>query len=137
MSYDGPDPTADRTVHVDQYTGKILAEVGYDDYSLPGKAMAVGIALHEGQMGLWNIVLNTLFCLGVILISISGIVMWWKRRPAGSLAAPPYPAGYRLPMAVMAIALAIIVLFPVTGIAVIAFAAIDFFWPTGRRLKAA
>jgi len=55
MSYDSPDPTADRTVHVDQYTGKILASAAFADYSLAGKAMAVGIALHEGQMGLWNI----------------------------------------------------------------------------------
>lgn len=52
MSYDSQNPTADRTVHVDQYSGKILASVSYDDYSMLGKFMAVGIALHEGQMGL-------------------------------------------------------------------------------------
>ena len=46
MDGDTTDPTGDRTVHVDQYTGKILAEVRFANYSPAGKAMAVGIALH-------------------------------------------------------------------------------------------
>ena len=51
MSYDSTNPTADRTVHVDQYTGRILADVKFADYPFFGKVMAVGIALHEGQLG--------------------------------------------------------------------------------------
>ena len=51
MSNDSPDPMSDRTVHVDRYTGKILADVGFADYSLAAKGMAVGIAFHEGDMG--------------------------------------------------------------------------------------
>ncbi len=58
MSYDGASPTLDRTVHVDQYTGRVLADVRYAEYGLAAKAMAVGIALHEGQLGLWNFALN-------------------------------------------------------------------------------
>ncbi|PKP67983.1 MAG: PepSY domain-containing protein [Alphaproteobacteria bacterium HGW-Alphaproteobacteria-5] len=93
MSYDSPDPTADRTVHVDRYSGRVLASVGFADYSLPGKAMAVGIALHEGQMGAWNIALNLAFAGSILFIALSGAVMWWKRRPEGGLrlAAPPLP----------------------------------------------
>ncbi len=66
MSYDSTNPTADRTVHVDQYTGKILADVKFADYPFLGKLMAVGIALHEGQLGWWNVALNALFCLSVV-----------------------------------------------------------------------
>nr|HMS96592.1 PepSY domain-containing protein [Tabrizicola sp.] len=66
MSYDGASPTLDRTVHVDQFTGKVLADVRYADYGVAAKAMAVGIALHEGQLGLWNFTLNALFCLSVV-----------------------------------------------------------------------
>ena len=93
MSKDIENATDDRTVHFDQYTGKVLADVGYSDYSLAAKAMAVGISLHMAQWGIWNYVLNTLFCLGVITICISGIAMWWIRRPAGKfqLAAPTKP----------------------------------------------
>ena len=67
MSYDSTNPTADRTVHVDQYTGRILADVKFADYPFLGKVMAVGIALHEGQLGWWNVVLNALFWVPILL----------------------------------------------------------------------
>jgi uncharacterized iron-regulated membrane protein len=129
MSYDSTDPTADRTVHLDQYTGKILASAAFADYPLGGKAMAVGIALHEGQLGLWNVILNMIFCLSVILISISGIVMWWKRRPAKQLGSPLYARDYRIPAAALAAGAAVSAAVPLGGLAIIAFAVIDFFLP--------
>ena len=135
MSYDSSDPTADRTVHVDQYTGKILADVKFADYPFFGKAMAVGIALHEGQLGWWNVVLNALFCLFVIFACVSGVVMWWKRRPQGELAAPRYPRGYRLTIGVAVIAVLVGLAFPLGGLAIVVFAVIDFLLP--KRLKEA
>jgi uncharacterized iron-regulated membrane protein len=48
----------------------------YADYSLPGKAMAVGIALQEGYICLFNIVLNIGFCLSVMFLCIGSVVMW-------------------------------------------------------------
>jgi uncharacterized iron-regulated membrane protein len=133
MDADTTDPTGDRTVHIDQYTGKILAEVRFADYSLPGKAMAVGIALHEATMGWWNTLLNTLFCLSVIFVTVSGLVMWWKRRPVGALGAPCYPRDYRVPRFILGAGLIVALLFPLTGIAIVIFAIIDFFLP--KRIK--
>ena len=135
MSYDSTNPTADRTVHVDQYTGKVLADVRFADYPLFGKAMAVGIALHEGQLGWWNVVLNAMFCLSVIFACVSGVVMWWKRRPQGELAAPRYPRDYRLTIGVAVIAVLVGLAFPLGGLAIVAFALIDFLLP--KRLKEA
>ncbi|WP_421693220.1 PepSY-associated TM helix domain-containing protein [Aestuariivirga sp.] len=135
MSYDSANPTADRTVHVDQYTGQVLADVRFADYPLAGKLMAVGIALHEGQLGWWNVVLNALFCLLVIFSCVSGVVMWWKRRPAGEFAAPRYPRQYRLGIGVAIIAVILGLAFPLGGAALLLFAAIDTFLP--RRLKEA
>lgn len=127
MSNDSPDPTADRTVHIDQYSGKILAEVAFADYSLPGKAMAVGIAFHEGDMGLWNIVLNTAFCISVIFISVSGLVMWWKRRPtgAGRLNAPPLPKDLPLWKGAVAVMLLVSLAFPMVGVTLLAVLLLD------------
>jgi len=126
-SYDSSDPTADRTVHIDQYTGKILAQVGFADYGLVAKSMAVGVALHEGQLGLWNVVLNIGFCLIVVFVCASGVVMWWKRRPAGALrlAAPPLPAGVPL-RGVAVIAVLLSLAFPVLGAVLLAVLALDF-----------
>lgn len=127
MSYDSTDPTADRTVHIDQYTGKVLADVRYADYPLVGKAMAVGIALHEGQMGWWNIALNWAFCALIILMCAGGSVMWWKRRPAGALrlAAPPVPADVPMVKGVLLIALFLSLAFPVLGLTLLGVLAVD------------
>lgn len=132
---DTHDPTGDRTVHLDRYTGKILADVRFADYGLAGKAMAVGIALHQGNLGLWNSALNVLLCLAVMFMGVSGIVMWWKRRPTGTLGAPLYPENYQVSGTILAIAIVVSIAFPLTGLSIIAFAAIDFVLP--RRFKEA
>lgn len=127
MSNDGPAPTADRTVHVDQYTGRILAEVGFADYSVYAKGMAVGIALHEGDMGWWNVALNTLFCLSMIFLAVSGVVMWWLRRPtaAGRLVAPPMPADMPLWKGAVVLGLLVAIAFPLAGITLLVVLALD------------
>lgn len=127
MSNDSPDPASDRTMHIDQYSGKLLAEVGFKDYSLAGQAMAVGIAFHEGDMGLWNIILNTVFCLSVVFIAVSGLVMWWKRRPAraGRLAAPPMPQNLPLWKGAVVVMLLVSLAFPMVGITLLIVLALD------------
>ncbi|MEM8959552.1 MAG: PepSY domain-containing protein [Pseudomonadota bacterium] len=128
MSTDSPDPTSDRTVHVDRYTGKILADVRYADYSLFGKAMAVGIALHMGTLGLWSVLANTVFCLVVLFLCVSGVVMWLKRRPdgAGRLAAPPMPRDMPLWQGAMLVGLAVSLAFPMAGIAILTVLVLDY-----------
>lgn len=134
MSTDSLDPTSDRTVHIDRHTGRILADVRYEDYSLMGKAMAVGIALHMGTMGLWSVLANTVVCLMVIFLCVSGVVMWWRRRPAGrlGLAAPPMPSDMPLWKAAVAVGLVIGIAFPLAGLT---FAAVLVFdWLVLSRL---
>ncbi len=133
MDGDTTSATGDRTVHVDRFTGNVLAEVSFADYSLAGKAMAVGIALHQGNLGPFNTALNLAFCLSVLFMCASGFVMWWKRRPSKRFGAPLYPKGYRSPKAVLLIGLAVCIAFPLTGIAVALFALVDFLLP--KRLK--
>ena len=127
MSNDSDRPSDDRTVHIDQYTGKILADVRFADYSVYGKGMAVGIALHEGDMGWWNVALNTIFCLSVIFVSVSGAVMWWMRRPfkAGRLAAPPMPREMPLWRGAVLIGLAVSLAFPMAGLTLLAVLSLD------------
>jgi uncharacterized iron-regulated membrane protein len=129
QSYDSATPMEDRTIHVDQYTGKILAEVGFADYSLGGKSMAIGIALHEGQLGWWNIALNSSFCLLVMAVAASGVVMWWKRRPVGSMSAPLYPKDYIVPKPAFALGAVLAIAFPMGGLAILLFAIVDMSLP--------
>jgi len=127
MNTDSTDPMSDRTVHIDQYTGKILADVRYADYSLAGKAMAVGIALHMGTMGLWSVLANTVVCLAVLFLCASSVVLWWKRRPAnaGRLSAPPMPKELPLWQGAVLVGLFVSMAFPMAGLALITVLAFD------------
>ena len=84
MSKDRISPLDDRTLHIDQYSGKLLMDIQFKDYSLMAKAMAIGIPLHMGLWGQVNLTVNVLICLLTIFLCISGTVIWWKRRPAKS-----------------------------------------------------
>ena len=128
-SGDSANPFGDRTVYVDRYSGAIISEVAYADYGIGGKAMATGIALHQGNLGWWNIALNLVFCAAIAFIAVSGVVMWWKRRPRGKFAAPSYPRQYRAPWPVIAIAIVVCLAFPLTGAAIAVFALIDVLLP--------
>jgi uncharacterized iron-regulated membrane protein len=126
MSNDGPDPSADRTIHIDQFTGNVLADVRYADYSVYARMMAWGIAFHEGDLGVWNLALNTLFCLSIILVTASGLVMWWKRRPsAARLGAPPRPAEIPYGKGALLVTLGLSLAFPMLGLTLLAVILLD------------
>jgi uncharacterized iron-regulated membrane protein len=134
ISYDGRNedaatPATDRYVYIDQYTGNILADVGLADYTLGGKVMAWGLALHKGLAGTVNFIFNLTYLSLVILMCVSGTIMWWKRRPAKALGAPMYARGTRIPTGVLIMGVIIAAAFPLGGAAIIAFAAVDFLLP--------
>ena len=126
MSNDGPNPAADRTIHIDQYTGNVLADVRYADYSVYARMMAWGIAFHEGGLGAWNLALNTLFCLSILLVSVSGLVMWVKRRPTGArLGAPPRPVDIPYAKGAILVTLGLSLAFPMLGLTLLAVILVD------------
>ncbi len=128
MSSDSTAATTDRTVHIDQYSGNVLADIAFADYSIYGMAMAAGIGFHMGTLGIWNIALNTMFCLSVMFLCVSGTVMWWKRRPlgAGRLVAPPMPANMPLWQGAVVTGLAISLFFPLAGLTLLAVMMLDY-----------
>ncbi|KQW32079.1 hypothetical protein ASE36_07745 [Rhizobium sp. Root274] len=127
MSNDSANPLDDRIVHIDQYTGRILADVGFADYGVAGKAMAAGVAFHEGAIGLWNLVLVTVLCLAIIFLSVSGFVMWFKRRPKGAarLVAPTVSEPGPLWKTGAVVMLAVSLLFPLSGAVLVAVLLLD------------
>ncbi len=128
MSRDVVDARKDRTLHIDQYSGKVLADIGWNEYGLGAKAMSAGIALHMGTLGWWNLALNTLFCLVTLLMCVSAVAMWWKRRPAGvfRLVAPPMPANMPLWKGAVAVLVVLGIAFPLAGAALLAVVLLDF-----------
>ncbi|GAB3479958.1 PepSY-associated TM helix domain-containing protein [Marinomonas epiphytica] len=117
----------DRTVHFDRYSGAVLADVGFMDYNWFAKSMAAGIALHMGQFGLWNLIACTLFALSVILLCVSGVIMWWKRRPSAkfALSPPPMPKNLSRWKHAVWLLLPISLLFPLAAVAMVSVIVID------------
>jgi uncharacterized iron-regulated membrane protein len=70
-------------------------------------------------------------------MAIAAVVMWWKRRPAGSLGAPAAPAGYRVGPAILAIAVTVGILFPLVGASLLAMLVIDWLLPPALRRRLA
>lgn len=98
--------------------------------SMIRNAVELGVQLHMGNyFGRANQVVMLIACLGVILLSITGPIVWWKRRPKGGLGAPRELAPLRLrTMALITIGLGL--MFPLAG------ASLAFGSYSRRRLRA-
>lgn len=122
------DLSKQRVIHLDQYSGKPLVDVSYADYGPLGKALEFGINIHMGQQfGVVNQIVLALACLGIVLLAVSGGVMWWKRRPKGSLGVPPMPQQKRILYGLIAILAIGGIIFPLVGMSLLVMLLLDLF----------
>jgi len=131
-----PDRVEDtRVVYLDQYSGKVLGDVGFKDWGPAAKAIEWGIAVHQGQeYGPLNRYLMLAGCIAVVLLAVSAVTMWWKRRPAGSLGLPPAPADPRAMRGLIAIMIGVGIVYPLVGASlVVAFLIDRAIWLARRR----
>ncbi len=119
-----------RTLYIDAATGAVRADIRYDQFGVGAKAFEWGIAVHQGtQYGWINRYLMLGGCIAIWLLAISGVLMWWKRRPPklskGRIGAPEAPPGPRVRAAVLGIVLPLAILYPLTGLSLVAALAIE------------
>ncbi|WP_189302766.1 PepSY-associated TM helix domain-containing protein [Streptomyces albospinus] len=121
------DPAKQRTLFLDQYSGKVLASYGWPQYGLLSKLVEEGIALHQGErFGLPNLLVALGTCLAVIGMAVSGVVMWWRRRPSGrGLGAPRRAQDARVTRGVALIMLVLGVAMPLAGISMLVILTLD------------
>jgi uncharacterized iron-regulated membrane protein len=120
------DITQERVIHLDQYTGEVLFDLGLNDLGALGWAAEWGISIHMGQaFGAANQIVLLLACLSMILLSVFGVMAWWKRRPRGSLGAPRYGRLPGVPVVVLGLCCASAILFPLVGLSMAVFALIE------------
>jgi uncharacterized iron-regulated membrane protein len=92
VSYFPADPQAERTLHIDRYSGQILSDIAYRDYGRVAQWISYGTSLHMGRyFGIANQLLASAISLGLAAMSVSGFVMWRKRKPGRAIAAPSRP----------------------------------------------
>lgn len=118
-------------LHLDQYTGEVVSQADWGDFPMGGAAQTIGIRLHQGELfGVANLILMLLACVAIIVISISGIVMWWVRRPQGKLAAPPRGSSLKASKPITILTLVFAVFFPLVGASIIVVGVGD--WLVGK-----
>ena len=125
------------TVHHDRWTGGEIMRIEFTDHNPVDRFMALGVAFHEGALFGWlNQAVGVIAALGVILLSATGGIMWWRRRPKGRLGTPPMPGDKRLAVGVVVLIVVLGVFLPMAGLTLLAALAVDMLISAGKRFGA-
>ena len=116
------DPAQRPSMHIDQYSGQVIAKTDWNTVPVLAKAVSYGIKLHRGEyFGVWNLILVLVTTLVLIFMSVSGIIMWLQRKPKGKLGAPKYPKDYQVPGWVIGTIIFYALFMPLLGASLVAF----------------
>ena len=114
------------TIFVEPSSGNVLKQNTYDDFGKGAQVIEWGVATHQGlEYGPINRWIMLAGCIGILLLAFSAPVLWWKRRDAGKLARPPRPRDDRRAKAGTMVAAVLGVLYPLTGVTVLAVLLVD------------
>jgi uncharacterized iron-regulated membrane protein len=112
-------------LQLDGRSGAVLTTAVSSDFPVIPRLVSVGIDLHEGSFfGRANQIFNTLMATALVWLSVTGFICWYKRRPRGSLAAPPKRA-LLYPKTVIATGGALCIALPLLGLSVLGIALLD------------
>jgi uncharacterized iron-regulated membrane protein len=112
--------TQDRPLRVDLVldgaTGALLHRTDFAQKPWLDRAIGTGIAAHEGALfGVANQIVSLLTVLGLVALSVSGLAMWWKRKPEGALGAPISLGRVRFSAGLVGLMVVLGVYFPFLG----------------------
>ncbi len=114
------------SLELDAASAAVMHRVDFDQRPLLDRVIGVGIAAHEGQLFGWlNQALGLFTALGLILVSLSALVMWWRRRSPDELGAPRALPGPRYAAALFALIVVIAVLLPMFGLSLLLVFALE------------
>ncbi|MGO3562008.1 PepSY-associated TM helix domain-containing protein [Pseudomonas helleri] len=101
---------------LDPVSGTVVKRVDFNQRPLLDRIIGYGVAAHEGQLfGLANQLLGLLTTFGLMTLSLSACVLWWRRRPQGVLGAPQAPADVRYPVVLLGILVLLGLYLPLLG----------------------
>jgi uncharacterized iron-regulated membrane protein len=126
-SADRPHPGNRFDLVLNAYDGSVLYRAGWERQTAFGKATAVGIPFHRGELGLWNQLLLFVFAAGVLFSTVSGWVMFFKRRRAGQLGLPKLlPGAWRAaPLWTVVLGIGLCVLMPLLALSALVLLAVE------------
>lgn len=130
------DPPSRMILHIDPYTAEVIQTIRFNEIGLAAQAAAYFYPLHVGSIFGWPTkVLATIACLLIIAMTITGVVMWWIRRPQGRSGFMPLPVLYRWPPLWWIAIAACGIVMPLFALSIIAVMGIEYtnYLLRGRR----
>jgi uncharacterized iron-regulated membrane protein len=106
--------------------GAVVSRTPFSARPLIDRMIGYGVAAHEGQLfGALNQALGVFTALGLIVVCLSAIRLWWRRRPSGELGARARIAGGRVPVALFVLIVALAIALPLLGLTLIAVVLVE------------
>lgn len=116
-------------------TGAIVSRKNFNQGMILDRVVGTGIAAHEGQLfGLINQLLGLVTAMGLVLLSVSAVVLWWRRRHVGVLGAPAPLARPRWSFALVVAVVALAIYLPAMAFSLIAVLLLE--WMVLSRVRA-
>jgi uncharacterized iron-regulated membrane protein len=120
---------------LDAETGAVVSRTEFAERTLIDRIVGYGVAAHEGQLfGWFNQALGVFTTSSLILVSISAIVMWWRRREPGTLGAPTAQDASPLALGVFVVIAILGLLLPLLGLSLLVVLAIERVWLRRSRV---
>lgn len=125
------------TISFDAHSGRELGRENFADKHVIDRVVGYGVAWHEGQLfGPVNQLIGVATAIALVTLTVSGFIMWRRRKPLGTLGAPPRSNLRAHSKAVVAITAFFFVTLPLFALSLVVLWLFDrFVLPKANRLS--
>lgn len=122
------------TALLDGETGEVQNVTYFSERPLIDRVIGIGISIHEGHYFGWaNQLLGLIVSLGAVGLSVTGSILWWRRKPLHRLGAPKPVPDMRMGRVVGGILLGLALFLPLLAFSIIILLLLE--WMVFSRLK--
>jgi uncharacterized iron-regulated membrane protein len=108
------------SITYDAMSGHEITRETFADKHPIDRVIGYGVAWHEGALFGWvNQLIGALTAIALITLSVSGFLMWRRRKPADTLGAPSFPDGRRIGLGVKLTGAVLFLLLPMFALSVL------------------
>ena len=119
---------------LDGNSGEVQSVSPFSERALIDRVIGIGISIHEGHLFGWvNQLLGLVVAMGAVGLAVTGCLMWWRRKPAGSLGAPNPLPNMRMGRAATGILLGLALFLPLLAVSLVVLLVLE--WLVIRRIK--
>jgi uncharacterized iron-regulated membrane protein len=118
------------SITYDRLTGREIARERFAERHALDRVIGYGQAWHEGALfGAVNQLIGVLTAAALVTMSVTAFLMWRRRKPTGSLGAPPLPSQRRVPLVIVMATTLLALLLPLLAASLLLLWLLDLLLP--------